>query len=249
MPTRRQFLRRSGAITAGVVLGTSSSRAATGASEEYWDAQPDHVTIEYNKATLETYRPMLVTRNLVFRPQALHGWVARSSEYETSVAVYWAEYLSQRGWTLEDSHDGDHEPCYVLYDSSTGKVQEVIYSAYHWLAARATPSTVELYDDTHAKLDIVRPWHQYRLTSETGELVEIADLTVSFDSWLANGLADSLQPGTVTNPWLMTGSARREHWWRESAGGFALDAFVARSAFRASQAPFVDFGGASEADL
>lgn len=218
--SRRGFLRAVG--TGAVSLAALSAPAA--ASTEHADAQPDHVSISYDQGTLETYRPRLVLEESDREKLiGLYGWTATSSEYDTDVHVYWTAYTHQEGVTSYDSHEGDHEPVYVLVDSETGAVREVVASVYHWLRGRT--STPPL-DGDHPELKVISPWHQYTAASETGELFEVDDLTAVFDSWLSNGLAESLEPGTVYNPWTMAGANGREHWWRDDFASFSFNATV-----------------------
>lgn len=215
--TRREFIRAT--ATAGGI-----ATLAGVASASHPDSQPDHVTLEYDAQTLKRYRPLLVLRELDVRPLALHGWVARSPEHETDICCYWAEYTHQDGVSDYDSHWGDHEPIYVTVDSDTGDVSSILYSGYHWLAARTTAPP--LYNDTHPKLHVVSPWHHYFTTTEEGMFVDLADLTDSFSSWRANGLESSLKEGTVTNPWVMNS---RGHWWQDTAAGLSLNALYVRA--------------------
>ncbi len=74
------------------------------------------------------------------------------------------------------------------------------------------------------------PWHPYRhgdIDEEQAVTIgEVGDLTEQFEPMLANGLDESLQPGTVVDPaWIDIGG--RTHWWRNTAGEFSYDAFYA----------------------
>lgn len=201
------------------------------------DTQPDHVTLTYDESWLQTYRPMLVLRELDVRPNSMHAWRATSTEHDLDVGCYWAEYPYQQGVSEYDSHLGDHEPIYVLVDGN-GDVDSVIYSGYHWLAARTESPT--LYDGTHPQLYAVSPWHHYLMTGEQGEFVDLEPLTESFSSWLDNGLEDDLDPGSVVNPWTMTA---RSDWWREDITGVSFNALYIRALYRAG------FHGAEYTDL
>ncbi|WP_135823075.1 hypothetical protein [Halostella litorea] len=236
-------------------------------AQPYLDAQPDHVTIEFDRGLLETYQPMLRTGHLKYRPNALYGWVARSSQRDSLMLVYWADYDKQEGLTYKDSHLGDHEPIYVKVDAATGEVLSVIYSAYHWLAASQSGILVPMYEETHPQFHVVRPWHQVRITEAEGVFPSIRDFTAAieadgrtfdsvFEKWLvADHLADSLQPGTVTDPWRMTD---RDHWWRDLGASFGLPfvddlgispkAVQLKLLYELSTIPFVDRGGAEVSD-
>lgn len=190
------------------------------------DAVPEHVSLEFDKAILEAYRPRLQTANLSVKPNALYAWSAYSAEYDLDWHVYWASYSHQEGVSGIDSHYGDHEPCYVGVDSESGEVEQIIYSGYHWLAARAPRSAIT-FDGQHPCLDVIEPWHQYALASEAeGQLVAVKDLgaaiddadsdQTAFEAWLANGLEEDLDVGSVVNPQTMT---RRPDWWATGTAG------------------------------
>lgn len=207
--TRRDVL-RAGAGTVATVAGLGT--LAGPAAADHTTRQPAHVTLTYDEARLNRYRPRLVVSDLAVLPNGLYGWVAQSPEYDTDVMVYWAEYPNQEGVTDYDSHVGDHEPVYVVVDEA-GDVQEVVYSEWHWLAARdRTPAL----DGDHPLLHVVERHHQYEPTTRQGSLFDIRDLTAYFQPWLDNGLEGSLEPGTVVDPWRMVGTGARPHWWRDS---------------------------------
>lgn len=224
MATRRQYLKVLGAGAAG---GAALPAVSGLAAADHGEQQPSHVTLEYDQAFLETYRPMLVLRELDVKPLALYSWKATSPEYDTAVGVYWAEYTHQEGVSEYDSHFGDHEPVYVFVDEQSGDVEEVVYSGYHWLAARTR--TPDLYAETHPKLHVVSPWHHYFTTTEQGTLVETGDLTSEFQAWLDNGLEDDLAPGTVVNPWRMR---TRSDWWRDDVAGISFNAIYVNVALK-----------------
>lgn len=245
---RRAFLRAGGCAVVGSV--TVAGRAAG----DHLDNQPAHVTLEYDRETLKTYQPKLVSEHLDVSPNAMYGWVARSPEHSTSVAVYWTEYDKQEGvspfdGSLSDSHDEDHEPVYVEFSESDGSVREVVFSAYHWLAGRGRPPGIPLAEETHPMLHAVKPWHQYRTTTTEGNRPPINDLTDVYTDWLDGGLEQDLEPGVVVNPWRMLGASGRSHWWQETAAGWSFDAAFVRNLYRMSKLPGIDIGGASESEL
>lgn len=222
MMDRRQFL-----VTAGAAAVGSLSLSGTAAASHF-DTQPEHVTIEFDRPTLERYRPMLNVTALEQLP-TLWGWVARSPDHDTDVCVFWAEYGTQEGVTSFDSHWGDHEPCYVVVDDATGEVREVIPSVYHWLAGHfPSPPT----DGDHPKLRVINPWHQYIPDPSADRLFDVHDFTTVFQAWLDNGLEEDLEPGVVVDPWLMRD---RGHWWADFIGSFSPTASLLR-AFRAAGA-------------
>jgi hypothetical protein len=256
--TRRQFLR---ATVTGIATVGLAGRVAANHSGQ----RPDHVEIVYDAELLSRYQPRLdltaVENNSKDTlPNGMFGWIARSPEHDVDCAVYYTEYPYQRGILLtgHDSHFGDHEPVYVYYNSTTGEVEEVVYSAYHWLRGRTRTPTLQ--DETHPVLSVISPWHQYSLGGVNTDTVELKSLgdgqvlddpnrTTEFEAWLDNGIEEHLQPGTVTNPWIMHGAQGRDHWWRDSVGGVSKDAIIVSAALKASKAPFIDIKGASESDL
>jgi len=228
--TRRQFLR---SATALALTGSIATTAAA-QGDPIAEATPEHVTHEFDVETLKRYRPQLVVREIDrAKLRSLFGFVARSPEYDTDVGVYWMEYSHQEGVSplappLNDSHYGDHEPFYVFFDSETGDVVEVVYSAYHWIAGKSPAASTPM-DETHPKAHIVRPWHHYYLTEETGVYVDLADLTQALGDWWANGMDESLYLEGVTVPWRMR---TRAHWWQDTAAGFSIDAWYAKQLYR-----------------
>lgn len=224
MTTRRGFLKASSAVAVGSVAVAGATRSVAAA---HYDAKPEYVTLDYDQSVLESYRPSLVTRDIEQVP-SLYGMVARSTEYDSSVCVYACEYEFQDGvspfpGTLSDSHLGDHEWFYVEIDEGTNEVVSATWTAYHWYAGRSQAPGLPM-DGTHVKAHIVHPWHQYYLTSEIGGLFDVQDLTAVFQSWLDNGLEESLQPGTVVEPWTMLGPDGRTNWWRDNFAGFSTRA-------------------------
>lgn len=236
--TRRAWLAR--CAGAGVATAGVTATAAAGHMGE----QDPLTTLEYDEDTLLKYRPRLVTGHLDFRPNALYGWVARNPDFEHDVCVYWAAYDAQQDtgpwtWLIDTSHPGDHEPFYVAFDPDTGAVEEVVCSVYHWLAGRYDPAAITL-DGRHPQFHVVKPWHQYRATTERGVFVELDSLVRVFESWLDNGMEEDLFPGAAVDPWLMLGASGRGHWWRSTSKALAIS--------RLQSAMFLDVAGASESD-
>jgi len=258
--TRREFVVQTAVTATGLsIAGAETVRAEEYTAADHLDAQPEHVTIQFERDTLERFQPLLVYDHLKYRPNAMYGWVARSTQRDSAIAVYWADYDKQEGLTIEDSHLGDHEPVYVEFDETTGEILTVIYSAYHWLAGKSSGLLVPMYEETHPQFHVVRPWHQLRQTEQEGAFTELKDFTKPihysgrsydsvFEKWLvADQLSESLQPGSVTNPWMMHDW---DHWWRSlsESVGFAPGAWRAKLYYRLSSIPFVDRGGAGESD-
>jgi len=224
---RRRFLKRTGKaavplVATGVVVG-----AAAAVTYDHFEAQPDHVSLEYDQGLAEQYRPALVTRHLDIQPDAWYCWIATSPERETDAYVYWMEYPLQQGVSpfggaFSDTHLGDHEPFYVYVDSA-GEVVSAAWSGYHWIRAYADAATLPLVNDTHVAAWPVNPWHHYSLDPAKGgsPTTQVTDLRGAFVDWLANGWDRDLAPGTATNPWTMQGSDGRRSWWRGNSLGFS----------------------------
>lgn len=214
MPTRRDVLRSVGA-TAAAGVGLAATSAPVRAAHD--DAQPDHVTIDFPTSDMSRYAPELVmSDDARAKFLGLYGWRASSPEYDTDIYVYWASYSHQDGFIGNlDSHRGDHEPIQVLVNSTTREVEKIRASVYHWIKGEAFAADFALADETHPRLRVIDPWHQYTAVDEGrgGFVPEVADLRDEWDSWLANGLEGSVAPGSSVNPWIMS---TRSDWWRRS---------------------------------
>lgn len=220
--TRRQLLRGS----AGLALGTTLVGTVRAGHP---DEQPDHVTISFDRAELKTYRPLLDLRDADGTAlQGLWAWIARSPEYDYDWYVYWARWTHQAGFTDYDSHDGDHEPIYVGVDPDTGRVQRLLYSAYHWLKASAGRGAIPFYEGTERpKLYVFSPWHHYRLTERAGVDVDLVDLQDDIDDWLANGMESEL---AVSQPYDPAAMQSRDHWWQRGTFGVSATALFYEAA-------------------
>lgn len=205
---RRAFL---ASLAGAVTISTGMARA-----DHENRAPPNHVTLSFDRAELEGYRPRLVTRNLGVKPSKQYAWIASSPEHETDAYTYWTWYVTQKGRTGRDSHYLDREPVYLFVDEESGDIREVVYSGYHWLAARTRSPTTDL--DDHVLLEVAEDYHHYiRTADDTGELVELEDLDETFTEWLANGWEEDLAVGAAQNPWIMSSvddGAGRSSWWR-----------------------------------
>jgi hypothetical protein len=238
MPTRRQFLTGLGA-TATALAATGPAAAQT--SDPY-APQPDYVTLSYPDSELETYRPYLVTRHLNVRPTDLRAWKATSAEQDTSVYCYWANYVTQTGFTSADSHVDDREPVYVFVDQS-GSVERVVVDGYHYLAAEyPDPPTT---GDTHPTLHVNAPYHFYYATNEIGDgSVPIRDMHDRYEGWVDNGW--QVHKESVVRPWNILS---RRHWWADGLGGVAYNATYWSLLLDIGQTVGLDLGGAQQADL
>lgn len=230
--SRRDVLRGVG-LAAAAGMGASLPAAAQSGDYEHWDAQPEHVTLSYSEQTLLQYAPRFeLDQETREKLQGLWGWTATSQEYDHDWHVYVALYTHQTGLSpmgrwLSDSHLGDTEWYYVATDPDSAEVQRVIYDAYHWIAGRRDASSITM-DGSHPVAGVVSPWHFYAHADVSADSAmafdEIGDLTEKFGAMLANGLDESLEPGTVVDPATMTG---RGHWWRSTVGEWSYDAALA----------------------
>lgn len=227
MPTRRRVLQSIPAVAVGS-FALSGSAAA-----DHRQSVPKYVDIRYDQSELERYRPKVIDPprpNADEQAQQWYGWTVASSNYEYTAHVYFMYYPVQRDGGLAD-HRFDREPVYVFVDDNLGEVREVVYTAYHWLAEHAqSPPTVSEGDGEHPTLRIVAPYNHYVLTEEEG--VEhypvnplgtpdgqpfTSDGETTFETWLATGWEDDLEPGVVTDPARMR---TRDSWWRDGRETF-----------------------------
>ena len=212
--TRRGFLAVSGATAASVAtLGQFPRSASADGNYPHYDAQPDHVTLDF-PSTMEDYVPRVQTHHLTVQPQGWWGWRATSPEHDTDVYVYFLKFPTQRGFSRWDSHLHDREPFYVFVDGQTGEIEKIIATGYHWFSfTDEDPPT----DGTNPRAKPVDPHNHFVLVSEDEEVlledIDVNDFRDEFDVWLANGWDESLHPGAARNPWLMES---REHWWRDT---------------------------------
>ncbi|RDZ49524.1 hypothetical protein C5C07_20290 [Haloferax sp. Atlit-4N] len=234
MPTRREYLRTSGkALATGALVGGVFSVGAA-AANAIDDATPEHVTRTYEPDLLNRYKPRLVVRDLgTNTPTALYSFVARSTEFNDTVLVYWASYPFQEGVALGyDSHWGDHEPIYVRINEDRDEILDVAFSAYHWLRGW-NPSPPTVLGDTegavHPTFHVVNPWHHYFLTTEEGVDVDLEHLSdAELQAWLDNGWDEAVHLPSVTQPWVMTGADGRTDWWLDTVGSFSYEAGLRR---------------------
>ena len=216
--SRRSVIRGLGAGVAGVgVAAIASNEVAASTGRE----SPQYVTVEFDEAAIRRYQPQLVLEGVEPEPLAFHALHATSQESTLNAVYGFTQYPYQGGVTSADSHLGDHEPIIVFYDDSTGDVVRVDYAAYHWFRGSAAAETLQ-YADADQRRPMFRVdsrYHHYYVYSGgfPGTRLEVEDLTESLDSWLANGLDDSLATSQPYDPYRMLG---RESWWMHSAGNW-----------------------------
>lgn len=235
MSTRREVL-----AGVGLVSALSAGVRPVSAQETVdWKAEaPDHVEFAYDKDWLADYRPRLVTRDVsMANVLGLFGMKATSPNWDVEVGIYAMSYATQDGWLappISDSHYGDHEWVYCFVKD--GEVVECVYTAYHWIAGKVTGDAIPTDKDGRPKLHIIAPWHNYRLTEDSGVLVDLDDLEAAFQSWLDNGMAEHLYLPCVTRPVLMR-TGGRNHWWQSG-----IDAQYAQLLYK------IGFQGADKVD-
>jgi len=135
------------------------------------------------------------------------------------------------GWTAtSQEYDLDHH------------VYVAIYDAYHWVAGRQTASSITM-DGEHPVASVQDPWHFFAHGGVDADAAtsfdEVEDLTEEFGGLLSNGLDESLEPGTVTDPATMQA---RNHWWRSAVSDFSSDALLASAVYQ------LGWVGADQAD-
>lgn len=228
--SRRTFLRRvvtPSSTVAGLALGATGISRANVVAED----RPAHVSRRYDESLLQEFKPYLVTRDLGSNtPNALFGFVARSTEFDHTMLVYWAEYDFQKGVVLGyDSHFGDHEPVYIRVDEAANEIVDISYSAYHWLRGYTPLPPVDSDTGNHPLLHVVDPWHHYYTTAEEGVDVDLTELTdETLQAWWDNGWDEAIHLRSLSVPWVMAGSDGRKDWWQDSAGGFSFEATLRR---------------------
>lgn len=213
--TRRDVLQAGGAAIAAGSIGVISAGTAAAEHAEY---TPDHVTLEYDDATVAKYQPQLVLNGVEPRPLGYWGMHATSTESTLNAVYGFVRYPYQEGRAgRNDSHLGDHEPIIVWYDQSSGETVRVDYSAYHWFrGSRDADALAFVSEDRHRPILRVDPryHHYYGYTGDLpGEQLEREDLTAAIGGWLNNGLEESLALSQPYDPWQMLS---RDSWWRHT---------------------------------
>jgi hypothetical protein len=226
--SRRGVLRGIGSASVSTFGLTSLAGRTAADSGSRLESKPDHVRIGFDRDYLETYQPELVTDHLDVTPKALYGWVARSEDYDTSVACYFAAYTHQNSaWYAPgdiDAHFGDHEPVQIEVDDESGDPVRVRASIYHWMKGETVAATVPMDDSgQRPRLYVFKPHHHYRAAQpdESTTAVEVDDLTAVFEDWMDDGLDENLIEGAFTNPWVMQ---TEPDFWAEGVGGISANA-------------------------
>ena len=247
--TRRKFL-ASLAAGSGAVLAAGRGTASEGLSE-YEEAWPEHVSVTFDRETLESFQPALVIPSSTdVRPSTMYAWTTSSPEFEYDVHSYVVFYHTQYGVTDKDSHLPDREMAQIYTDPSLSEVREAVYSAGHWTAYRDTsPNVYEENGKQHVTLQIDPSYHHHIGTEEVGTLgVDIEPLgeesklfddstaRTQYERWLVNGWAGKLRPGALINGDIMR---FRENYWAENRDTFRDRLYASMAQRLAQLAPAV----------
>lgn len=219
--SRRDVLARAGQGLAGGA-GILASTGVVAASHA--DTKPNHVTISEDTEWLDYYSPMLDLRHVpVENHPRLLGWRFSSPEHDTEVGVYCADYAVQDDVLTLTSHAGDHEWVYVFVNRTTGEVDHVAYTAYHWLQGYVLNPNIYTGDGgAHPTLMVAPTYHNYVPQSSVANssvlldvetLGEYETLSGPFYRWLANGMEKDLATGAVHNPWNLSSNGPMTDWW------------------------------------
>lgn len=240
--SRRDVL-RAGAASATVGTAAAGTLVLSGVvAADHGDAKPASVTLTYDESYLRQYRPMLdITDVDTANRPTLRGWVAASTDEDTTICVYVCEYAKQEaGWMGirfdMSSHSGDHEWIYAVVDDTTGEVTEVVYTAYHWFRGRqASPTIYEDSDGPHPVFKVDGTYHHYYPVADETDatLLDVESLgdyesrSGALYNWLKNGMEVDLRRGAVHNPYLMVGSNGHPDWWsRDGWTSYSSDRIV-----------------------
>lgn len=211
---RRQFLKRTAATAAAPAILSRVGRTA-----DPYAAKPEHVSLEFEEATLKKYRPRLITRHLEIKPSYLYSWVARTEEWDLDVACYWCWYEGQSSDVKPASHQGDREPIYVAFSTEDGEVKQVAVDGYHYFSAYyegAIP--FQDGDEFRPTFHVQKPYHFYSGGGDGGEDVDLEDMTEQYPDWWMNGW--KVHQRSVVVPWAMLGADRRSDWWPDNVGTY-----------------------------
>lgn len=232
MPTRRAFL----ATIAGATVASSPATGQFGGEDDEatpqatdpWAPKPEHVSLEYDEATLKKYRPRLVTRSLEIKPSYLYSWVASSNEFDTDVACYWCWYEGQISDVKPASHRGDREPIQVYFNPDSGEVKEVVVDGYHYFCARYRDDAVPTQDGDEYRptFTVADDYHFYYAGGSAGTDVELANMTDQYPNWVKNGWG--VHQRSVLVPWQVAGADGRTDWWPDDVGTLSFEAFLRR---------------------
>lgn len=182
---------------------------ASGQTSLQDEHRPDYVDCSFNESQLEKYQPELQTSHLDSQPSTMYASYCTSAESEYDIAMYWAYYPVQDGFSSEDSHRLDREPIYVFVNDSGG-VEKISYSGYHYI--KAVDSEPSL-NNTHAQAYVVSPHHHYvSQSSSGGEFVDMRSFESVQDDWYANSW--SANPEVTYNPYAIESHSS---WWSEDS--------------------------------
>jgi len=199
---------------------TRTARAAPSLA----DNTPDYVTRSYDEELLEKYQPMLDLSEVDQTP-TLKSYVARSAEHDTTALVYFATYVFQDGYTIADSHVGDHEPVVLEVDEDAEEIVTAYWDGWHWFVAesRAVTSSTDA-EGMHPTLEVDAKHHYYRQTTVEG--TELG--TEEWSDAEIQGMLDNDWPidiRTLTVPWSLS---YKTDWWGDDVGNYSFEAMSKR---------------------
>lgn len=175
------------------------------------DNRPDSVSCSYDESKLSDYQPRLKIDNLDVKPSTVYAQYCTHDDKDYDVAMYWAYYPVQEGFTSQDSHHLDREPVYVFINSD-GTVDKISYSGYHYI--KATNPTPDIVDQHNSTLAVVNPHHHYYDigADSYGSYPSIEDFSKVHEDWYANGW--SANPEVTANPYEIE---NHSSWWSEDS--------------------------------
>lgn len=173
--------------------------------------RPDAVSCSYNQTELEKYQPRMKINHLDIQPSTVYSQYCTHENKNYDVAVYWAFYPIQEGYTSQDSHLLDREPVYVFIGSD-GEVDKTVYSGYHYI--KATNPAPDLVDGQNPTLEVVKPHHHYvDIGSDSyGSYPSMEDFSQVHENWYDNGW--SANPEVTANPYEIE---NHSSWWDEDS--------------------------------
>lgn len=204
-----------------------------------WHDGGDGITRRFDEDELEQYLPLFdISRSARDQLIGIYAWIADSPDRDTRAYYYWLRYTHQDpvaeasgfferavGVLATDGHLWDHELAIIFVDPSTATVEEAIVTGYHHypliVSGDDAPLSAHQTDrDTHLEIEVVDPWHHYRLNFDRNgvDLTPSVDLN-SFidvrDQWENRGIFENSSRLAVDNPWALK-DGRRDSWWDES---------------------------------
>lgn len=234
--TRRGYL----AVSASVGVSLFAGKGGAAISTDYtWEDGGDDISRRFDEGELLEYLPRFdLSRDARDQLLDVYGWIGESSDHDTDAYYYWMRYSHQEpasedlnlldralGAFASDAHLWDHEPSIVFVDDN-GSVEEAIVTGYHHYPLEVSGPAIPLTSDettqqTHLELEVVDPWHHYRLNhdedgADVTNSVSLKDFIEVRDTWETRGIFDQSSRLAVDNPWAIK-DGRAESWWAEGS--------------------------------